>query len=329
MSGVGTAESIARMLGQFFVYSREIAVWQHAVAVEYDDILALGVFHTVIARRPGATVLFCEILYVEPVYVFFCHLLARDGRTVLHDDNLKVGDALPREAVKEFVSLFGAVVYRYDYRIFHWALNVCLQLQRQLWFLFEIECEHYHLALCAIDRLGEDELSLVCDVASVLVDDVRQSIHEFHLRYEFEERRVEVASQSEFEITVSVSQQVLLLFFDGEVKGRRDTSHDVWPVVVEPLSSVFDVNRHGDICRLDGLVLYVGIEVVETWLIVGRFCIPFIAACIFISVLYQFDVLQMHASEKPVMKLALVYIWAIHHFSCLRLRSVAEREECQ
>lgn len=114
-------------------------------------------------------------------------------------------------------------------------------------YLLEIECEHKHLALSAIDRPSEDELSLVCEVGTVFLYDVGKSPAELQLRNEFEEWQVEVAAKSYFKIAVGSLEKNLLLLLHGEVINRVDSSHHVWAVVVEALGRILHVNRHRDV----------------------------------------------------------------------------------
>ena len=76
MGAVGASKSIAGRGVEFRVNRLEIALRQHHVAVENDDILALRPFHAIIARSAGPRVLFHEIAHIERIGIALCHLLA-------------------------------------------------------------------------------------------------------------------------------------------------------------------------------------------------------------------------------------------------------------
>ena len=111
---VGTAEGIGRLALQLLLYSSEIAVGQHHVAVENDDILALCTLHAIVAALSGTRVGFVKIVDVELRGILLTHIAARHLRPVFHNDYLKTSDGLSREALKQRVNLAGAVEHRHD-----------------------------------------------------------------------------------------------------------------------------------------------------------------------------------------------------------------------
>ena len=76
MGAVGASKSIAGRGVEFRVNRLKIALRQHHVAVENDDILALRPFHAIIARAARARVFFHEIAHIERIGIALCHLLA-------------------------------------------------------------------------------------------------------------------------------------------------------------------------------------------------------------------------------------------------------------
>ena len=128
--------------------------------------------------------------------------------------------------------------------------------------LLEIEGEDYHLGTASVDGVGEDDGGLVCEVGTILVDDVEESVAELYFGYEFEEREVEVATDARFEIDVKGFEFQVALFLDGEVEHGVDTCHDVGAIVVESLGCELGIEGQGYVCRLHGQELVVAIEMV-------------------------------------------------------------------
>lgn len=89
----------------------------------------------------------------------------------------------------------------------------------------EIEGDDDHLGTSFVDRLGEDEFCFVGKVAAVLVDDVKESVAEFNFRDELEERQVEVATETHFQIAVKRLEQEVFLLLYGEVEHGVYTAH--------------------------------------------------------------------------------------------------------
>ena len=96
---VGTAEGIGRLALQLGVDSTQVVFGHHHIGVEYEDILALGTLHAIIAALTGTAVGLHIIMYVEPSGILAADVLAGNLRAVLHDYDLKVGDGLTCEAV--------------------------------------------------------------------------------------------------------------------------------------------------------------------------------------------------------------------------------------
>ena len=74
---VGTAECIGRFAAQLITYSLQIVLWQDYVAVEYQQILALGTLGTIVATLARTRVLLIVIMYIHQVFVPVAHILAR------------------------------------------------------------------------------------------------------------------------------------------------------------------------------------------------------------------------------------------------------------
>ena len=126
MCAVGTAEGVAGLTGQFGFNGGEIARRQNHVGVKDEDVVARGALHTVIARWPGAGVGFGKIVEIEFVGIAFGHIGTWQGRTVFHDNHLKVFKRLRREAFEQFAGLVGSVKHRNNDGIFH-LFSPCLR----------------------------------------------------------------------------------------------------------------------------------------------------------------------------------------------------------
>mgnify|MGYP007120827190 FL=1 len=87
---VGTAECIGRFAAQLITYSLQITFWQDHVAIEYQQILALGTFGTIVATLARTRVLLIVIMYIHHVLISLAHFLARSLRAILYDDHLEV-----------------------------------------------------------------------------------------------------------------------------------------------------------------------------------------------------------------------------------------------
>lgn len=215
--------------------------------------------------------------------------------------------------------------------------------------------------MCTVDRLCEDELCLVGEVGALLVDDIRKSVHKLHFWNELEKGQIEITAQSCFQINVRVLKQILLLFLDCEVECRCDTCHHVGAVIVESFSCELHIDGNRDVGRFDGLKLLFTVGFVaecevlrakmqsgddaqpqmlgqieltqnsygETWLITGRFGKPLVAVFVDIAILLQLNVLQVHASQKAVVELALVNVGTVHHLPLLCISGARRRRKQQ
>ena len=92
----------------------------------------------------------------------------------------------------------------------------------------EIQADDNHFGVSLIDRLGENQRTWVGDVVSKTIDDIGEAVGEFNFWNEFEERIIEVATKTQFEITVEAIREQVSTFLHSEVKhwihARKDDS---------------------------------------------------------------------------------------------------------
>ena len=119
MRGIGTAEGIARRLPERLIHCLKVAVGEYHVAVKDYEVAALGTLRSVVTALPGTAVLLCKVAKVKPVFVLVAHVLARHGRTVFHDDYLKISKSLTGETAQQFINLVRPVIHWYYYTIVH------------------------------------------------------------------------------------------------------------------------------------------------------------------------------------------------------------------
>ena len=232
--------------------------------------------------------------------------------------------------------------------------------------LFEVKADDDHLGVTTIYRLGEDESTRVGEVVTLFADDVRETVSKFDFGDELEERIVEVATETHFQIAVEAVVEQVPSPLHGEVEHRVHACHHVGTVVVEAFGRNLDVEGNGDISGFHVLVLPLVVQVVdesdflraevhggddaggdvvgesclcqhtdaEARLVVGHVGKPLVAFLVRVAIVHQLDVLHVDASEKTVVKLALVDVGTVHHLARLGLSLLHEAwgnapEHCQ
>ena len=90
MGTVGAAEGVGGLACQFVVDGLQVAGRKDAVRIEDNQVFSPAAFGTVIARLSGTGVGLGVIVQVQKTGIFAGHLLAGNGRTVFHDQYLKV-----------------------------------------------------------------------------------------------------------------------------------------------------------------------------------------------------------------------------------------------
>ena len=91
-------------------------VWrQDTVAVEEDEVFALAMLSTEVARLAWATVLLGVVTKWQFAGIAMYNAVTRQARTILHNDDLHVAKRLLRYALEQFIHLIGTVIYgNYD-----------------------------------------------------------------------------------------------------------------------------------------------------------------------------------------------------------------------
>lgn len=107
MCAIGPAKGIGRLAVQFFRYGCEVALGKHHVAVEDEQVVALGTLRTVVSALSGSGVRFHEIVQVEPSGILVADLLARSLRAVFYDDDFKILLFLAGEAFQSSLTSSG------------------------------------------------------------------------------------------------------------------------------------------------------------------------------------------------------------------------------
>ena len=122
--------------------------------------------------------------------------------------------------------------------------------------LFEIKRQDKHAHGGAVDALRENKLRGVGEVGSVLVEHIAQAEAEFQFGDKFEERHVEVATQTCFEHEIKGFRTQFRLLVAHEVVHWLHAGDDIGAEVIEALSAELKVHRYADVARLHVLRLF-------------------------------------------------------------------------
>lgn len=221
----------------------------------------------------------------------------------------------------------------------------------------EIQADDNHFGVSLIDRLGENQRTWVGDVVSKTIDDIGKTVGEFDFWNEFEERIIEVATKTQFEITVEAIRKQVSAFLHSEVKHWIHTRHHVRTIVVETLGRNLEVNRDRDISGLQGLILPLIVQMItkrdvlvakmhgrnhthrkmvaqscfsqhthtESRLVVRHIGKPLVAHLIRKAIVHELYILHVDTSKESIMKDSLVDVGTIHHLAGLRLQGLHKK----
>ena len=216
--------------------------------------------------------------------------------------------------------------------------------------------------MAAIDAVGMLQQSSIDKVVAVLLDNVHQTETELEFRNKLEEREVEVASHTDFQIKVERFEPQSIVLASREVDHRIDTSNEVGAEIVIAWRSELHVNRHRDIGALehlrrllasyllmiDGMFLSEvdtrrktqGEVVVQAKVAkhanrkaraeVVNLRIPLLARLrVDVAIVLQLHVLQVHTQEEAIVEASLVDVRAILHpaFLCYGTQGKSEYGE--
>ena len=117
-----------------------------------------------------------------------------------------------------------------------------------LYRLLEVERQHDHLAVGAVEAVAEDALVDIGELVDMLlVEGVAETVAELQLGDELEEGEVEVATHAYLEHGVETVEMDVVLVLAREVDHRTDTADEVGTVVVEALGRELQVDRHSKV----------------------------------------------------------------------------------
>ena len=119
MCAVGAAKGVARLTLQLLLDMGEVVGRQHHVGIQNNQVLAPGMVGGKIARLTGPGIGLGVVVQLQAVGIGLHAVGAGQRGAVVHHNHLKVGKALVRQALQQFLHLVGAVVHGYEYGIFH------------------------------------------------------------------------------------------------------------------------------------------------------------------------------------------------------------------
>ena len=221
----------------------------------------------------------------------------------------------------------------------------------------EIQADDNHFGVSLIDGLGENQRTWVGDVVSKTIDDIGKTVGEFNFWNEFEERIIEVATKTQFEITVEAIRKQVSTFLHSEVKHWIHARHHVRTIVVETLGRNLEVNRDRDISGLQGLILPLIVQMItkrdvlvakmhgrnhthrkmvaqacfsqhthtESRLVIRHISKPLVAHLIRKAIVHELYILHVDTSKESIMKDSLVDVGTIHHLAGLRLQGLHKK----
>ena len=114
MGCVRTAKSISLLIGQFRFNSIEIALGHHHVAVEHNEVIALGPLGTIVAALPRTAVRLGKIAQRKAVGILLANSFAGGLAAVFNNQHFKVAVVLMGQALQQFINFVGPVIDRYD-----------------------------------------------------------------------------------------------------------------------------------------------------------------------------------------------------------------------
>lgn len=122
--------------------------------------------------------------------------------------------------------------------------------------LLEIEGEGNHFGSGFVHGVGVNEHVGVLQLAGVLiVEHVAKAEHEFKFGTELEERKVDVAAQTQFKEAVHTFKLYVFFGVSGEVEHGREAGHYVGTVVVVAFCSEDKVERRRNVNAFQVLLL--------------------------------------------------------------------------
>ena len=116
---VGPAESICRLALQLVFHCLQIALRQHYIRVQNDEILTFGQPGAVVTALSGAAVGLGVVMKVELARIGIAHFLTRKLRAILNNNDFKVREALRCKALQELPDFVGTVVNGDYQTVFH------------------------------------------------------------------------------------------------------------------------------------------------------------------------------------------------------------------
>ena len=110
-------------------------------------------------------------------------------------------------------------------------------------FLFEVKCQHDHLAASPTDGIGVfAQIYVLQLIGVVVVDGIAQTVTELQLRYQFKEWQVEITAKAHLQKQICLLQLDILLVLTCQIQCRIDTSRDIRSGVVPTLCTELQVD---------------------------------------------------------------------------------------
>ena len=111
MGAIRPPEGIAGRGVEFGIDGGQIAFGEENVAVQDEQIVALGAFRTVVARLSRSAVGFGIVVDAKAVGIAGHDGIAGDTAAVFDDDHFEVGETLARQRIEQLIALVGTVIY--------------------------------------------------------------------------------------------------------------------------------------------------------------------------------------------------------------------------